>query len=97
MNSLSDIYFPKPAAPCRPLNTAEKAWLIELDRLLQRCPSTRLAAATSGDAKLIIYDKDLERFDDDAGRSEDFIPYCSRAGIILCRLPMPFQVASTAA
>ncbi|WP_263064758.1 hypothetical protein [Dickeya dadantii] len=44
------------------LTKKERAWLDELQAVLNRCPSTRLGFFTIGDPVLVVYDrtKDLE-------------------------------------
>ena len=96
MKKFPKLIFRETVAP--PLSDAEKAWLHRLHKVLAACPSSRLASATSGDAKLVIYDRTLEKYDmEKAFASQDFIPYLRDAEIALCDMPMPFEVASTAA
>lgn len=39
------------------LTSAEKKWLCKLEKVLQECPSDRLACYTTGDNDLTFYDK----------------------------------------
>ncbi|CUZ15578.1 Uncharacterised protein [Serratia marcescens] len=43
------------------LNKKERAWLDELQEVLNRCPSTRLGFFTIGDKDVFVYDKRLDK------------------------------------
>jgi len=47
-------------AKTKPLTKAERAWLIELQELLNRCPSKRIGFITIGDPSVTIYDVQRE-------------------------------------
>lgn len=79
-----------------PLTAAEQRWVCALNRVLQACPSSRLAAATAGHRSLTIYDADVERenhFHEDDG---DFIPFLMKKGFALADVFSTFLIDSTA-
>ncbi|HEI9813792.1 TPA: hypothetical protein SLN68_000113 [Serratia marcescens] len=42
------------------LNKKERAWLDELQEVLNRCPSERLGFYTIGDPQIVVYDRSKE-------------------------------------
>ncbi|MHD0451524.1 hypothetical protein ACY2EW_08595 [Serratia nevei] len=42
------------------LNKKERAWLNELQEVLNRCPSERLGFYTIGDPQVVVYDRSKE-------------------------------------
>ena len=78
-----------------PLTPEERAWLRRVNKVLQECPSARLAAATMGDSFLVFYDKEAESrasFSDSEG---DFIPFLKRRGLDLADVYTSFRIDST--
>lgn len=75
---------------------AEKAWLEELQELLDRCPSKRLGFYTIGDPSVSVYDcsKDAKIYEI-ADRGGDFGNAVDKAGARLGDLTFPFNVHST--
>ncbi|WP_417546483.1 hypothetical protein [Marinobacter sp.] len=51
----------------KPLNKAERAWLTKLQKVLDECPSNRLAAYTIGDPDITLYDSSFDQQIDDSG------------------------------
>ncbi|EMK1274663.1 hypothetical protein V8M30_000246 [Serratia marcescens] len=43
------------------LTAAERKWLNEVQKVLNRCPSTRLGFFTIGDKDVFVYDKRLDK------------------------------------
>lgn len=85
----------------KPLTAAERRWLEDLNKVLQACPSKRLAAATSGGPDLSIYDSVCEA---DPGYREEFeesgrdaIPFLQEKGLHLAKVHATFNIDSTAA
>lgn len=83
----------------KPLTKAEKAWLKQLQDVINKCPSTRLAAFTTGDDDITLYDSD---FDDqinelmDRGASDtDFCVAARDCDAILADITFPFPIHST--
>lgn len=58
------------------LNKKERAWLDELQEVLNRCPSKNLGFYTVGDPMLHVYDRRKERQLDD---------YMDRHGLDFCK------------
>lgn len=83
----------------KPLTKAERSWLEEVQAVLDRCPSKRLAFATIGDCDVTVYDQ--TRVDEiskmlDRG-SWDFIPAANSLGAVFdVSLNFPAPVESTA-
>lgn len=88
-----------PSVP--PLTDAERKWVQEFNRMLQACPSRRLGAATAGDARLTIYDREQEKQHTDRDRFDaskgDFIPWLTQRGLVLADVYATFNIDSTAA
>jgi len=81
------------------LTKEEKAWVKQLNALLDKCPSKRLAFATIGDCDVSIFD--VTRYNDICDEQErgggEFIPAANRIGALFDeRLNFPNQVESTA-
>lgn len=81
------------------LTKEEKAWVKQLNALLDKCPSKRLAFATIGDCDVSIFD--VTRYSDICDEQEqcggEFIPAANRIGALFDeRLNFPNQVESTA-
>lgn len=81
------------------LTKAEKAWVKQLNALLAKCPSKRLAFATIGDCDVSIFD--VTRYNDICDEQEqnggEFIPAANRIDALFDeRLNFPNQVESTA-
>lgn len=90
---MSPVAFARnPTAP--PLTPEERAWLRRVNKVLQECPSTRLAAATMGDSYLVFYDKDAEVLSVNDG---DLIPHLRQQGLVLADVHTSFRIDSTAA
>jgi len=65
-------------AKTKPLTKAEKAWLVEFQELLNRCPSKRIAFFTVGDNFIGLHDKNREQeIGDHQGRNGG--EWCSAA------------------
>lgn len=76
---------------------AEKSWLLELQEVLDRCPSKRLGFFTTGDATVSVYDnsKDAKIYViADAGG--EFANAVEKAGADIGTIQFPFNVHSTA-
>lgn len=80
-----------------PLTAAEAEWLRRLNRLLQSCPSDRLACATVGDHWLAFFDAKAEGGRWIGDNDGDFVAYCTRKGLALARVYSTFEIGSTAA
>lgn len=83
----------------KPLTAAERQWVEDLNRILQACPSKRIAAYTIGDNNLTLYDAVLERRPDirkivDA--ASDFCIGVHETGIRLATVYSTFNIDSTA-
>jgi len=82
-----------------PLTPEERAWILRLQRVLGSCPSSRLAAATTGGPSLTIYDIDREQANPvDSQKDIDFLPALARRNEILAvvHCTPTFTIASTA-
>lgn len=81
------------------LTAAERKWLNDVQKVLNRCPSKRLGFATSGDRDITVYDssfsdlifKMLER------EGGDYIPTADKLGAVFGVINFPAPVESTAA
>lgn len=82
----------------KPLTKVEKKWLAELQTVLDKCPSKRLGAYTTGDAVLSIYDKPVfDRYRDANPRDErDDVWVHQDIGTKLCVIDTPFQIDGVA-
>lgn len=81
------------------LNAAEKKWLNDVQKVLNRCPSTRLGFATMGDRNVTVYDKSFALAIEDhifSSGTGDFIPTADRMGTVLGEIVFPANVESTA-
>ncbi|MFK3927389.1 hypothetical protein ACI2J7_01320 [Serratia bockelmannii] len=80
------------------LNKKERAWLDELQEVLNRCPSTRLGFFTIGDKDVFVYDKRLDKqideLQDSGGRDFGLVVNDLDAGF--GELTFPAAVHSTA-
>ncbi len=80
------------------LNKKERAWLDELQEVLNRCPSTRLGFFTIGDKDVFVYDKRLDKqideLQDRGGRDFGLVVNDLDAGF--GELTFPAAVHSTA-
>lgn len=81
------------------LTKEEKAWVKQINALLAKCPSKRIAFATIGDCDVSIFD--VTRYNEicDSQDSEkgEFISAAERIGALFDeRLNFPNQVESTA-
>jgi hypothetical protein len=57
-------------AKTKPLTKAERAWLNELQDMLNSCPSTRIGFYTIGDSQLCLHDATREdEIDDDQSKN----------------------------
>lgn len=80
------------------LTTAEKKWLNDVQKVLNRCPSKRLGFATAGDRDITVYDSSFsdlicETLEHEGG---DYIPTAIKLGAVLGVINFPSQVESTA-
>ncbi len=82
------------------LNKKERAWLDELQEVLNRCPSKRLGFYTIGDPQVVVYDLTKESKIDsllDSGDASDWCDGVAQAGADFCEwLDFPAQAHSTA-
>ena len=81
------------------LTKEEKAWVKQLNALLAKCPSKRIAFATIGDCDVSIFDvtRYNEICDSLASEKGEFISAADRIGALFDeRLTFPNQVESTA-
>lgn len=80
------------------LSRAETLWLRKLQKVLDDCPSSRLAAYTIGDPMLVLFEADktdaIHEVIDDT--NNDFGCACTSIGADLGTIRMPFQVHSVA-
>lgn len=82
----------------KPLNAAEKSWLKRLQKLIDECPSTRMAAFTTGDNDLTIYDLEFEDEINellDTHECSDFCLAVREAEAELGSIVFPFSIHST--
>lgn len=82
----------------KPLTRAERAWLTDLQALLNTCPSERLGFYTIGDPCVTVFDRTQEDAIDtllDAGK-RDFCSASNELGADLAHLYFPAPVLSTA-
>ncbi|WP_454889805.1 hypothetical protein [Serratia quinivorans] len=81
------------------LTTAEKKWVNDVQKVLNRCPSKRLGFATAGDHDITVYDSSfsdaifvvIER------EGGDYIPTADKLGAVFGVINFPAPVESTAA
>lgn len=80
------------------LNKKERAWLDELQELLDRCPSERLGFYTIGDKDVFVYDKRLDKqIDEIQDRCcRDFVQVVSEIDAGFGEIKFPSSVHSTA-
>lgn len=81
------------------LTKAETAWLIKLQAVIDECPSKRLAAYTTGDSYITLYDGSEEKAIQAYGEEHPNEEHggCVKAlGAELANVKFPFQVHSTA-
>ncbi|WP_129544683.1 hypothetical protein [Serratia sp. 1D1416] len=81
------------------LSASEQKWLDDVQRVLEACPSDRLAFFTTGDCDVTVYDLSLRGTIDQAlhmGVEHDFGPAAEKAGAVLGYLNFPNNVESTA-
>ncbi|WP_129543757.1 hypothetical protein [Serratia sp. 1D1416] len=81
------------------LTAAEKKWVNDVQKMLNRCPSKRLGFATAGDRNIIIYDNAFSQAIEDhifSSGTGDFIPTADRLGALLGEITFPANVESTA-
>lgn len=80
------------------LNKKERAWLDELQEVLNRCPSERLGFFTIGDPRIYVYDrskdKEIDAHQDRNGR--DFCHSVDALNAGFCDLDFPAAIHSTA-
>jgi len=80
-----------------PLTQAERKWLKDLQRVLDRCPSTRLGFFTIGDPEVTVIDQPAtDTFEREHGERGDYCITVDAAGTCLGRLKFPERVHSTA-
>lgn len=88
-------------ATTKPLTKAEKAWLKELQAVLDKQPTARLAFAATGDCDLCLFDRDryseISNLQD--SRNSDWTPAASEIKADFDGFTITFknQVESTAA
>lgn len=80
------------------LNKKERAWLDELQEILNRCPSKRLGFFTIGDPIIYVYDRSKEqKINDHQDRyGRDFCHSVRAMDADFCDLDFPAAVHSTA-
>lgn len=86
-------------AKTKPLTKAERAWLAELQEVLNRCPSKRLGFYTIGDPEITIYDRSKEdQITDvlDRRGNADFCTAVAENDAELSNIKFPAPVHSTA-
>lgn len=80
------------------LTAAERKWLNDVQKVLNRCPSTRLGFFTIGDKDVFVYDKRLDKqideLQDSGGRDFGLVVNDLDAGF--GELIFPSHVHSTA-
>lgn len=64
-------------AKTKPLTKAERAWLTELQDVMNRCPSDRLGFYTIGDRDVTIYDRSKEDQINDSMDKDDVTDFCT--------------------
>jgi hypothetical protein len=91
-------YRRKEIMAAKKLTTAEKKWVDELQAVLNKCPSKRLGAYTTGDADLKIYDKPVfDAYRDANPRDDrDDVIVHQEIGTVLDSIDTPFQVDGVA-
>lgn len=81
------------------LTAAERKWLNDVQRVLNRCPSKRLGFATMGDRDVTVYDTSFSQAIEDhifSSGTGDFIPTADQLGAVLGVVTFPANVESTA-
>ena len=81
--------------PVKPLTAAETKWLDKFQDLMNKCPSERLGAFTTGDPYLSIYDKvyfDAFRESEGFYTEQDDVHVHESLSTVLYVVDMPFQV-----
>ncbi|MBI6134373.1 hypothetical protein JEP93_14265 [Serratia marcescens] len=81
------------------LTAAERKWLNDVQKVLNRCPSKRLGFATLGDRNVTVYDTSFSQAIEDhifSSGTGDFIPTADRMGAVLGEITFPANVESTA-
>lgn len=81
------------------LTKAEKAWVAEVQAALDKCPSSHLGFATTGDHDLTIFDiRGMDKINARIDRGgEEFISAAEKLGLVAGpRLTFPQPVESTA-
>jgi hypothetical protein len=81
------------------LSAVEKKWLNDVQKVLNRCPSTRLGFATMGDRSVTVYDNAFSQAIEDhifSSGTGDFIPTAELMGAVLGEIVFPANVESTA-
>lgn len=82
-----------------PITPEERKWIKKLQKVLNECPSTRLAAYTSGNHDVSFYDTSFENeiaeLQDNHNR--DFGPAVEQLDCKVGEVVFPFCVHSTAA
>lgn len=81
-----------------PLTPAEQKWLKQFQALMNKCPSKRLGAFTTGDPYLSIYDKPVfDGYREEVGNEDrDDVEIHHQLGTVLATVTMPFQVDGVA-
>lgn len=82
----------------KPQTAAEKKWIAELQAVLDRCPSKRVGAFTTGDGDITFYDRafDGEICDLQNRKNCEFGAAVDLFGCGLGSVSFPFDVHSTA-
>lgn len=82
------------------LTKAEAAWVKEVQAVMDRCPSKRLAAYTVGDSDITLYDGGkedaIQAALDGRGGPSDFCQAVTYKEAELAEIRFPFPVHSTA-
>ena len=78
----------------KPLSSAERAWLKQLQDLIKKCPSNRMAAYTTGDNDITLYDKSFNaQIDEIMDRSnDDFCGAAEECDVNLGSCKCPLQI-----
>ncbi|QHC46415.1 hypothetical protein EFZ62_16165 [Serratia marcescens] len=81
------------------LTAAEKKWVNDVQKVLNRCPSKRLGFATAGDSDITVYDSSFSEliFKTLEHEGGDYIPTATKLGAVLGVINFPSPVESTAA
>jgi hypothetical protein len=84
---------------CEPLTEAERKWLKDVQRVLNRCPSTRFGFYTIGDRDITVIDQgetDAYEAKHGWGDKSDYCSLVDHAETRLGDLVFPHNVHSTA-